>query len=334
MRSRIDTPIRNPKQSPNDWNWGVPVSARETRFLIALTAIISMMSACTDKRLTDAAENQGADPYRDELEQMAGDMINKRMVTGFSQDVTLPQAYELQDEFVEITSRSLGEVIGYKTGGHHVGSAFPFFPPEGIRGSMQSGKFLPSGSTVDANSTINGFLEADVAFRVGSAAINNAQSDLEILASLDAFIPFAEVPDAYFVEATRSPTAYVVANLGNGYMFTGEPVPLEATEEWLEKLNSFTFAAMNENGDIIEEGQIAGWYKPLTVIRWLRDQLLQTGHTLEPGQLLSLGNIGITRQLHDRPNNPPGYRMNQFRLEYYGLVDGETPFVTINLERH
>ena len=78
---------------------------------------------------------------------------------------------------------------------------------------------------------------------------------------------------------------------------------------------------------------MAGWYDPISVVRWLRDHLLATGHELEPGQLLSLGNIGIIRQLHQNSPRGPAYASNQFRLEYRGLVDGKPPSVTINIDR-
>ena len=78
---------------------------------------------------------------------------------------------------------------------------------------------------------------------------------------------------------------------------------------------------------------MAGWYEPLNVVRWLRDQLKQSGKELLPGQLLSLGNIGIIRQLHEGSPRGPAYESNQFRLEYYGLKDDGPATVTINIDR-
>jgi hypothetical protein len=113
----------------------------------------------------------------------------------------------------------------------------------------------------------------------------------------------------------------------------GDPVPIAPTEAWLQKLNALTFAVLNEDGEVIERGKMSGWYEPIKVVRWLRDHLLESGHQLETGQLLSLGNIGIIRQLHENSPRGPAYTSNQFRLEYYGLTDGEPPSVTINIAR-
>ena len=245
----------------------------------------------------------------------------------------LDEAYRWQDEMAEIMAPSLGRVVGYKTGGHDSGPGFATFPPEGIRGLILQGMMRPSGTVVRLEQFRRGFLEADIAFRVGNASINTATTDLEMLAGLDAIIPFAEIPDPYYDVNTRSVNGTIVANMASRMSFTGEPVILEANEEWLRKLNNMTFAVLNENDDIIKEGQMAGWYEPLTVVRWLRDHLVASGKELNPGDLLSLGNIGIIRQLHEGSPRGPAYEHSQFRLEYYGLVEGEAPFVTINVER-
>ena len=121
--------------------------------------------------------------------------------------------------------------------------------------------------------------------------------------------------------------------MASRYSFTGDPVMISGTEEWLQRINNMTFAVVDEHGTVVQEGQMAGWYEPIKVVRWLRDHLLATGHRLQPGQILSLGNIGIIRQLHENSPRGPAYTSDRFRLEYYGLVDGEAPSVTINVNR-
>jgi 2-keto-4-pentenoate hydratase len=270
---------------------------------------------------------------REELQQMADDWINMRMMKGFQHDMPLEEAYRWQDEMIEIMEPALGEVVGYKTGGHDSGPGFPTFPPEGIRAYILSGMLRQSGTSIRVDDTVKGFLEADFAFRVGDASINEAETDLEILAGLDAIVPFAEVPDPYYDPDTRSVNGTIVANMSTRMSFTGEPVPIAATPEWLERINNFTFAVLDENDAVVQEGRIKGWYEPLTVVRWMRDQLRESGKELAPGQLLSLGNIGIIRQIHEGSPRGPAYESNQFRLEYYGLKDDGPATVTINIDR-
>ena len=81
-----------------------------------------------------------------------------------------------------------------------------------------------------------------------------------------------------------------------------------------------------------EEGKINGWYKPLEVVKWLRDHLLSSGIRLKAGDILSLGNIGIIRQLHPDSPRGPAYQSNSFTLSYYGLSD-QPVNVTIMIDR-
>jgi 2-keto-4-pentenoate hydratase len=244
----------------------------------------------------------------------------------------LAEAYRWQDEMVEIMAPAMGGIVGYKTGGHSAGGGFSTFPPAGIRAYLLQGMLRPSGTAVRVEEFRSGFLEADFAFRVGDRSINNAHTDLEILAGLDAIIPFAEIPDPYYDPETRSINGTIVANMGTRMSFTGEPVLLEATEEWLNKINNFTFAVYDENDVEIQSGQMKGWYEPITVVRWIRDQISESGKELQAGQILSLGNVGIMRQLHEGSPRGPAYTSNQFRLEYHGLTD-EPAIVIINIDR-
>ena len=270
---------------------------------------------------------------RAELVQMADDFFSFRMMQGFDHDLSLAEAYRWQDEMVDIMRPTMGGIVGYKTGGHDPGPGFATFPPDGIRAYILEGMMREDGTAVRVEESKVGFLEADFAFRVGDASINQATTDMEILAGLDAIVPFAEIPDPYYDPDSRSISGTIVANMGTRMSFTGDPVMIEATDEWFERINNFTFAVLDENDVIIQEGQMNGWYEPITVVRWLRDQVHESGKELLPGQLLSLGNVGIIRQIHEGSPRGPAYESNQFRREYYGLTDGDPATVTIKLNR-
>ena len=117
------------------------------------------------------------------------------------------------------------------------------------------------------------------------------------------------------------------------WAFSGEPVPIEPTEDWLSRLRSFEFAVLDENETVIQTGSMAEWYDPIAAVRWLRDQLRESGKELAPGHLLSLGNVGIMRQIHEGSPRGPAYASNEFRLEYYGLREDGPAAVTINIAR-
>ena len=86
------------------------------------------------------AQDPPADPdaaIRAEVEAMADDFVNLRMLTGFVHEMPLAEAYRWQDEMVEILP--MGEVVGYKTGGHDPNPPNPNFPPGGIRAHLPRG---------------------------------------------------------------------------------------------------------------------------------------------------------------------------------------------------
>ena len=268
-----------------------------------------------------------------DLDRMADQFLSVQELVPFLHDLTEDEAYRWQAEFVAALQPSLGRIAGYKTGGHDTGPPNPNFPPHGIRGVLLEGMVHPSGASVTPNDAVWGFLEADFAVRVGDESINTAETDLQLLASLDAVIPFIEIPDPAFRDNQRSPTGSIVTNMASRYAFVGEPITIEPTVAWIATLNTMTFAVHDEHGTEVGSGTLDGHYQPLTVVRWLRDHLRTFGLQLEPGHLLSLGTISINRQLKaGSPQGGPAYRSNQYRLSYYGL-SGDAGTVVVNIER-
>ena len=307
---------------------------------IVIPAIVCALLAVTVWAGSARAQPDSA-AYADEVEIRAAvealidDFLNVRAIRPFEPALTLEEAYRWQDETVEMLRPTFGEVVGYKTGGHNPGPTSPNFPPGGIRAQMLFGMFVSNGASVRVDEMGAGsFLEADFAFRVGSESINEAQTDLEILAGLDAFVPFAEVPDPTAEPDDNGMVRAVVGNMTSRIALAGDPVPIEPTEEWRDRLNNMEYAVLDESGNVIERRSMADWYRPIEVVRWLRDHLQAYGKQLEPGQLLSLGNLGINRPFFDGTTRGETYTSNRYQVNYYGLrADGEPATVTINLVR-
>ncbi|HIA50156.1 MAG TPA: hypothetical protein EYN90_06190 [Acidobacteria bacterium] len=303
------------------------------------TIVLGLGTVClgtctpTSNTLVSAPSGSSETDIAVDLNRMADQFLNVQELDPFVYDLTEDEAYRWQAEFVAALQPNLGRIAGYKTGGHDTGPSNPHFPPHGIRGVLLEGMVHPSGASVTLNDIVWGFLEADFAVRVGDESINTAETDLELLASLDAVIPFIEIPDPAFRDNQRSPTGSIVTNMASRYAFVGEPIPIKPTVAWINTLNTMTFAVHDEHGTEVGSGTLDGHYRPLTVVRWLRDHLRTFGRQLEPGHLLSLGTLSINRQL--KPGSPqggPAYKANQYRLSYYGLSE-DAGTVVVNIER-
>ena len=301
-----------------------------------ITAILAVSAVAGSAfAQSDSDASMGEAEIRAAVAAMADDFLNGRPVRPFAPELSLEEAYRWQDEMVEMLRPTLGDLVGYKTGGHNPGPANPNFPAGGIRAQFLSGMFLEDGAAVRLEEMgADSFLEADFAFRVGSPDINDAETDLEILAGLDAVVPFAEIPDPTSEPDDNGMIRGVVGNMSTRIALAGEPVPTGATQEWLDRLNNMGYAVFDENGTVVQRASMADWYRPIDAVRWLRDHLQTYGKDLVPGQLLSLGNLGINRPFFDGTAMGEVYTGNRYHVEYYGLKDnGEPATVTINVIR-
>ena len=115
----------------------------------------------------------------------------------------------------------------------------------------------------------------------------------------------------------------------------GDLITIEATDEWVKRLNSFTFQLTNETGEVLAEGSIKDAYNPIYRIRSLRDRLLERGRPLKAGDLLSLGNMGAIRPL--KPNlymvNRSLFTGNIATVSYIGLDPNGPASVSVVIDR-
>ncbi|MEM7794716.1 MAG: hydratase [Cyanobacteria bacterium P01_C01_bin.118] len=186
-----------------------------------------------------------------------------------------------------------GSIVGYKvaltnpTAQAQLGVTHPLY------GFLLENMLLDSGATLPIAFGSRPQAEGDLMVRVGSADINQAETDLELLAGLDAIIPFLELPDLIYQEnASVNAGALVAVNVGARYGIMGDPVTLEATESGLEQLANIRVVLNNDRGQFLAEGNSTALLEhPINAVRWLRDTLKTQDVELKPGDLLSLGSV-------------------------------------------
>ncbi|MEM9264607.1 MAG: hydratase [Cyanobacteria bacterium P01_F01_bin.13] len=186
-----------------------------------------------------------------------------------------------------------GSIVGYKVALTNPNAQAQLGVNHPLYGFLLENMLLESGSTLPIEFGSRPQAEGDLMVRVGSADINQADSDAELLAALDAVIPFLELPDLIYAEnANVNAGALVAVNVGARYGIMGNPINLEPDESGLAQLENIRVALYNDRDQFLAEGNSTALLgHPINAVRWLRDTLQTQGVDLKPGDLLSLGSI-------------------------------------------
>ena len=307
---------------------------RKAFVLLPIAGLIAACSGAPGQAVSQDLSGERSvsqEQIRTELVVLAEQAAEFMPLSNFTHDMTYAQAYGWQQVFVEQIEPSLGEVIAYKTGGHSPG-AVGIFANGPLRGQLPEGLFLQPGATLSRANYSAGLLEADFALRVGDESINSAESDMELLASLDAIVPFIEILNPQDEPGPDSSVKPIVTAMLSRHAIAGDPILIEANEGWMQKINQLEFAVLDENDRVWGRGTMASWYQPLKVVRWLRDNLHEHGIELQRGDVLSLGNIGFILPMHSGTDRGAAFDSSVFRVVYFDLDNqGGTAEVSVSL---
>ncbi|MEQ8970346.1 MAG: hypothetical protein RIE73_08100 [Coleofasciculus sp. C1-SOL-03] len=159
------------------------------------------------------------------LDELVTHYINRIPLETTPPDLTITEAEQFRDRFIEKLTPILGQRIGYKAGLTSTTAQERFNISHPLRGILLEQMLLPSGSIVPANFGARPLFEGDLIVRVGSEAINEATTRQEVLAALDAVIPYIELPDLIYDSGVKLDAADLIAiNVGARLGIVGEPM--------------------------------------------------------------------------------------------------------------
>lgn len=239
-----------------------------------------------------------------------------------SPDLSLEQARCGQKAFLKALIPSAGPVVGYKRellpiSAHASSSDTDRLP---VRGSLLEKMVLPNDPVVATQFGAVPRIEADLVAVVRSAALHDAQSPREVLASLSAIHPFIELSDlAYLKSEELDVTSATLVNVNGRFGVLGPAIDIQVTEEMVDQLAGMRVKLLDKDGKVLQSASgssLAG--NPLNAVIWLAEDLQKAGIRLRPGDLLSLGAFG------EKVIPEPG---QQYRAVYEGLPD--TPEVSV-----
>ncbi|MDO5102063.1 MAG: hypothetical protein Q4D91_04085 [Lautropia sp.] len=239
-----------------------------------------------------------------------------------SPDLSLEQARCGQKTFLKSLIPSAGPVVGYKREvlpiSAHASAAEADRLP--IRGNLLEKMILPNNPVVATQFGAVPRIEADLVAVVRSAALHDAQSPREVLASLSAIHPFIELSDLAYQKAEElDVTSATLVNVNGRFGVLGPAIDIEVTEDMVNQLANMRVKLMDKDGQVLQSAlgsSLAG--NPLNAVIWLVNELQKSGIRVHPGDLLSLGAFG------QRITPKAG---QQYRVVYEGLPD--TPEVSV-----
>jgi 2-keto-4-pentenoate hydratase len=194
-------------------------------------------------------------------------------------------------KFAAQLAASQGRVVGYKAGLTNPAVQKRFNYDQPVRGTLFEKMILKEGVEVPSQFGARPIAEADLVVEVGSAAVHDAKTPLEVLASLRAVYPFIELPDLLVQDPSKiSGPSIQMVNVGARLGVLGTPVPVRNDAAFAEALRTMTVRGVDGTGK--EHGTAPGSAilgHPLNAVIWLAADLRKSGITLKPGDLLSLG---------------------------------------------
>ncbi len=294
------------------------------QFRLTLLSLVLLVSPtlfqCSQNPVTEKPETETSslsnasdtDMVRQAAEQLANSYFSKTPASSVTDRLTLAQAKQIQAEFVQTLAKKLGDRIGYKAGLTSTPAQEQFGVQEPLLGVLFEQMLLPNGAVLTADFGVRPMTEGDLMVRVGSEEINNAKTMQEVLANLDAVIPFIELPDlVYGPEVKMTSGAIAAVNIGARYGVLGDPVLLAGMDDWQTRLSNISVEIFDADGKLLATGNSSALLgHPLKVVLWIKDALQVEGKQLQKGDLLSLGTI--TPLMPVKPNTT-------IRAKYIGL---------------
>ena len=122
----------------------------------------------------------------------------------------------------------------------------------------------------------------------------------------------------YAKEVKLNGPAIAAVNVDARFGVMGSPIPVNGSQQWMDRLKNFKLQIFDEKGTVLSEGQGTNLLgDPLNVVIWIRDSLKAEGKELNKGDLLSLGSI--TKASPTAPNTT--LRAHYIDLDPKGPVD-------------
>ena len=230
-------------------------------------------------------------PEPAEVDALARSILAGEAATSIMAGADMEAALCAQGMLVERLAADLGAPVGYKAGLTSAAVQERFGVTAPVRGVLLEGMIREDGASVPAAFGARPLLEADLVLVVGDAAINDATTPEEVLASLSEVRPFIELADLVVAEGQPLDGAVITAiNVGATMGVLGAAIP--ASEVTVDGLAAVS-VRLEQGGETLSEAPGAAVLgNPLNAVLFL----IEDGVELAAGDLVSVGSMGPPAQ--------------------------------------
>jgi 2-keto-4-pentenoate hydratase len=235
---------------------------------------------------------QGSCGAVDHAAALADAWTKRQAAKSPGKDLTMAEGICTQAALVQRLSKSEGKVIGYKAGLTSPTAQQQLGVPMPVMGVLLSKMILPNGASVPADFGPRALFEADMLVTVRDEAINQAKTPLEVARHLTTLQPFIELPDLVLAQGEPMTGPVIVAiNVGARRGVVGEPVPVLATQDFVDALANMQVILTADGQEVSRAPGKIILDHPLNAVVFIAEELQRRGGRLKAGDILSLGSF-------------------------------------------
>ena len=204
---------------------------------------------------------------------------------------SLLEAYCAQGKLAAQIGRIKGTQAGFKAGYTSLSTRSGTDVDRPLRGFLFQNMFLKDGSVISASFGARPRYAADLIAVVKDDDLNTAVTSLDALEHISYFLPFIDLSDLIVEEGAPTDMFNLIAtNIGSRWGVLGEPITVEATEEFLTRLETMTIVIEDEKGEAIGRGKgsdVLG--HPMNSVMWMVRDLAHSAQRVQQGDKLGVG---------------------------------------------
>ncbi len=228
-------------------------------------------------------------PVQTAVERLVEARAIHRLATPLSEtdpDLTLEQAYAIQDALRAELERKGERITGWKMGVTSQAAREALGVEHPIAGFLLGSGQFASGAEVPLSRFANLAVEVEVAFRMRTKLVGPGVTAATALTAVEGVLPALELPDFLFSGKARAVDIVADGVHANAIVLGSPLTPLRGIDLALEGV------VYEHNGQIVATqtaAEVMG--NPLNSLAWLANHLGSRGLSLKPGDVVMSGSI-------------------------------------------